>query len=197
VALHALRQTLAGPGNGTSELGVLVDGSSYQLAAPDLWLDVEEFERCYSAARALEVQGRKTEALGRYEQAAQLYRGDFLEDLGDEWPAFRREALKDQLLHVLASLAGAAFERGDYLTTIASCQQMLSKDPCREDTYRLLMLSHGRLGQPGRVRSWYTHCLQTLRTVLDAPPSPDTEDAYRAALRGVVVGRRPMERPGR
>ena len=184
VALHALRHTLAEGSADEATLGVEVDGSSYRLNASGLWIDVEEFERCYTAGRSLDAQGRQADALVAYARAAALYRGDFLEDVADEWPIFRREALIDQLLHVLAALADDAFERHDYAEAIARCQQMLAKDPCREDSYRLLMACHGRLGQRTRVRAWYLRCVTMLRDVLDVSPDDETDVIYRQALAG-------------
>ena len=94
VAMHGLRQTLS-----TAACDPLVSitacGSGYQLNAPSLWLDVEEFERCYVSGRHVASSGRTTEALRYFTRAAELYRGDFLEEAEEEWIIFRREGLKD------------------------------------------------------------------------------------------------------
>jgi DNA-binding SARP family transcriptional activator len=187
VAVHLLRDVIARTRDTVAEkasLEIVSQGSCYLLKAADLWLDVEEFERCYALGRSRERQGQPTEALALYVRAAQLYRGDFLEDLADEWPTFRREALKDQYLFILTELAAAAVDAGDYQDGIVWCQRLLAKDRCREDTYRLLMLCHARLGQRSRVHSWYELCVRTLRTELDCSPEPETERVYRLALRG-------------
>jgi DNA-binding SARP family transcriptional activator len=187
VAVHLLRDVIARAQSTVGEkvsLEVVSQGSCYLLKAADLWLDVEEFERCYALGRSWERQGQLTEALALYVRAAELYRGDFLEDLSDGWPTFRREALKDQYLFILAELATAAVNAGDYQDGIVWCQRLLAKDRCREDTYRTLMLCHARLGQRGRVQSWYELCVRTLQTELDCAPEPETEHAYRLALHG-------------
>jgi DNA-binding SARP family transcriptional activator len=185
VAIHALRQTLFQI-DGEAPLTVVAQGSTYQLTAPCLWIDVEEFERCCAIGRSLEAQGRTADALALYARAAALYRGDFLVELTDDWPTFRREALKDQYLFVLTALARAAVTAGEYQEGIVRCQQLLAEDRCREDTYRLLMLCHARLGQRSRVRSWYDFCVRTLRDELDCDPEPETERLFRLALAGKV-----------
>ena len=184
VTVHALRRTLARVGDGALAQAVQAHAAGYRLAATDLWLDVEEFERCFALGRRLEEQARESEALGFYTAAADLYRGDFLEESWDDWVVFRREGLKDQHLFVLARLADAALASADYHGCILRCQQLLAADRCREDTYRTLMVCHSRLGQRGRVRSWYDLCVRTLRAELDAAPEPETQRLYLLALRG-------------
>lgn len=184
VAVHALRQTLAQALGEATSLAIVSQGSCYQLNAPGLWLDVEEFEFCYAQGRSHEARDEMTEAIQCYARAAQLYRGDFLEDLLDDWPAFRREALKDRYLFVVGRLAAAAVSIGDYQGAIVWCQQLLAKDCCREDTYRTLMLCHSRLGQRSRVRCWYDLCVRTLRHELDCDPEPETARIARLGMAG-------------
>ncbi|MER3406062.1 MAG: SARP family transcriptional regulator [Chloroflexota bacterium] len=186
VTVHALRQTLAQlePGGRSPRISVEAQDGCYRLVASDLWVDVEEFERCCIQSSLLERQGRAAEALALYARAADLYRGDFLEDTSEEWAVFRREGLKDCYLHALGRLADAAFAAGDHHGCILRCQQTLEKDRCREDTYRMLMLCHARLGQRGRVRCWYNLCRHTLRSELDVDPEPETVRLYTRLLSG-------------
>lgn len=179
VAVHALRQILAETGvPGDTPLTVVVRESNYELHASNIWIDVEEFERLCRLGSQLSSRGDHGAALACFEQAVELYTGDFLEDTWDDWAVFRREGLKDQYLFVLAQLADAAFRAGNFQRCIQFSQQLLEKDNCREDTYRTLMICHARLGQFGRVRRWYELCVQTLRTVLEIGPSRETEEVY-------------------
>jgi len=186
VAVHVLRRVLGEHGIARGQLDIQAHESGYQLVAPELWIDVEEFEHCYTVGRAREARGQHDQALALFTRAAELYQGDFLEESLDDWPMFRREALKDQYLFVVSRLAQQAEARGDYQEAITRCQQILAKDCCREDAYRLLMLCHARLGQRGRVRRWYELCIHTLQTELDCGPEPETENVYRLALSGKV-----------
>lgn len=183
VAVHTLRQLLGEVGS-DGKLVIEAHEAGYQLSAPDAWLDVEEFEHSFVLGRRLEGQNREADALRLYTHAAELYQGDFLEESWDDWVVFRREGLKDKYLFVLARLADAAVAARDYQGCIERCQRLLEKDPCREDTYRTIMLCHSRLGQRGRVRCWYELCVRTLRQELDLAPDPETEDVFRAALAG-------------
>jgi DNA-binding SARP family transcriptional activator len=147
-------------------------------------VDIEEFEQSYSVARRLEAAGDSGGALLQFERAAALYGGHLLEESDESWVQVRRESLKDQYLFVLASLAVGAFAAGDYARCIQYCQQLLNEDRCREETYRMLMRCHARLGQPGRVRDWYELCERMLRADLDLEPEAETEKLYRQALSG-------------
>ena len=86
-------------------MSVQAHEAGYQLSAPDLWLDVEAFERYCVLGRRLESQGGQEDALAMFARAAALYRGDFLADVWDDWVVFRREGLKDQYLFAVARLA--------------------------------------------------------------------------------------------
>jgi DNA-binding SARP family transcriptional activator len=190
VAVHALRQIFTENRGAAARpaLGVLVQESSYQLSAPGLWVDVEEFERCATLAARLDAQGQVREALAAYERAADLYRGDFLSDAWDEWVVFRREGLRDQYLTILARLADARLSAGDYEGCISVCRQLLEQDCCREDTYKLLMVCHAQLGQRGRVRRWYELCVQALRSNLELEPEPETVRIYQWSMGGRSSG---------
>jgi DNA-binding SARP family transcriptional activator len=188
VAVHTLRQMLSELVGEAPALSVQAHAAGYQLVAPELWVDAEEFERRCQAGRRLDAQGESAQAVQQYTLAADLYRGDFLESSLAEWALLRRESLKDQFLYVVGRLSIEAMEAGDYHDCILRCQQVLQHDPCREDTYRLLMEAHGRLGQRARVQSWYDVCVRTLDARLDIAPEPETDTVYRHALTDGAVG---------
>lgn len=183
VAVHALRQSLGHlPG-----LSIVAQESSYQLQAPDLWVDVEEFEWLCRLGQQLETSGQATTAGAVYARAADLYAGDFLPEVWADWAVFRREGLKDQFLCILAKLADAAAASADWDTCIRWCRLILDQDWCREDAFRLLMLSHARLGQPSRVRRWFEVCQRVLRTHLDCQPAAETLELYTVLSGGGMV----------
>lgn len=181
VVVHRVRKLL---GQTARQLEIHATDEGYRLDGSDLWVDVEEFERSCNVARRHEAAGRAADAAASFARAVDLYRGDFLEDVTDEWVVLRRERLKDQYLLSLARLSDAAFVELDYERCIERCQQILAHDPCREEAYRVLMLCYAYLGQRGRVRRWYEVCVQTLRGELDVDPEPDTNATYQQAMAG-------------
>jgi DNA-binding SARP family transcriptional activator len=179
VAVHALRQTLKPH---TGELIVLTHDAGYELYAPEASVDADTFDRLCRRSHRLECAGQAAEALLLYAQAVDLYRGDFLADSTEDWVMFRREGLKDEYLHALARLADGALAAGDLNECMHRCRQILEQDHCREDAFRLLMLCHVRLGQPGRARDWYELCVRTLHRELGVGPDENTVRLYQEAI---------------
>lgn len=179
VAVHALRQTLKPL---TDDLVVRTHEVGYELCARNVWVDVDIFVSSCRRAHRLESAGQSTEALKLYARAADLYQGDFLAESGEEWVVFRREGLRDEYLCAIARLADGALAAGDWSNCLYRCQQMLEQDPCREDAFRLLMMCHAHLGQPGRVQQWYDLCVRTLRRELGMEPDSATVRVYQAAV---------------
>ncbi|HEY1296167.1 MAG TPA: BTAD domain-containing putative transcriptional regulator [Chloroflexota bacterium] len=185
VAVHALRRMLHDVP--ADEVGLSIEGNStgYQLSVNDLWLDVDEFTRCCARGRELKANNQHADSIAEYARAATLYRGDYLDGANEAWVQVRREGLKDQYVFVLELLAETALDRGDYEGCILHSLQLLEQDRWRESTYRMLMDCHARLGQRGRVRSWYELCAQTLRSELDIAPDEQTEALYQRAMGAV------------
>jgi DNA-binding SARP family transcriptional activator len=182
VSVHLLRQELARHASALGRISIKFGDGGYRLIAPELWLDVDEFETHVASGRHLEAFGDGSAALAAYARAAELYQGEFLTGAWQQWAILRRERLKDQFLFVAGRLADAALHVGDFETAIVHCQSLLQADPYHEPSYRKLMQSHARLGQLGRVRRWYEVCAHTLRADLGLAPQPETDLVYRSVL---------------
>ena len=187
VTVHSLRKTLS---TGVTPLGrdafISYEDNSYTFRhAAGLTVDVDEFERHWSAGRQLEQAGAPDAARREFEAAERAYGGDLLEeDPYEDWLLLRREALQDIYLTVLGRLSDGCLEREDWEGCILRCQRILACDPCREDIYRRLILSHVRLGQPSRARRWFEVCARVLRRELDLSPAEETVALYRRLLGG-------------
>ena len=69
-------------------------------------VDIDQFEDHLASAKKLEEAERLREALQHYQQAIDLYRGDFLaEDLYEEWTQTQRERYRDLYVKALEGLA--------------------------------------------------------------------------------------------
>ena len=181
-AVHGLRHVLAAIlEDSDPQAGILFTHGRYQLSrTAGIWLDVDEFEQHWAAGRRLEKDGRTAEAIHEFELAAALYRGDYLQDEPyEEWTLLRREKLRDIFFAVAGRLADHAMTAGDCEAAIAYCQQIIDRDPCREDVYRRLMLCYSRIGQRYRALRWYEICRRTMQAELDAEPEPETQALYR------------------
>jgi DNA-binding SARP family transcriptional activator len=150
----------------------------------NMWIDIEEFEKCWVSGRRFEKEGKICEAIQEFEKAEALYRGDYLEDeCYEEWTLLRRETLKDIYLIILSKLSDYSMHQGDYESCIHYSQKILAKDPCREDTYRSLMFCYTKLGQRNRALRWYEICRQTNKSELNTEPENKTIVLYNKIFR--------------
>jgi DNA-binding SARP family transcriptional activator len=123
----------------------------------------------------------------RLEAAIETYRGEFAEGSDLEYFAPERERLADLYEDVLTA---AAFERlasGDYRGAHDAALEVLRRDPFREEAHVVLMEIYGRAGSRSQVSRQYRRLRALLSSELEVDPLPETEAAYRAALRGCAV----------
>jgi two-component SAPR family response regulator len=184
VAMHAVRKTLAEYPCGGEAMRIASEGGGYILTTAGVWIDVEEMEGCASEARAAEQARDWVGAGDRHRRVVGLYQGDFLAGEYAGWVVEQREWCKATVLHSLRWLRGKALRDNDYLGAIGMCRRILEIDPYVEEAYQTLMVVHARLGELGRVRSWYDLCTRRLREELDVVPAKQTERILIGAMRG-------------
>jgi DNA-binding SARP family transcriptional activator len=185
-AVHGLRKLLAGCPTSAEVSYVLLEEGHYRLSpGVRVATDVEEFDELYEQGRGLERAGRADEAAARYEEAIELYRGDYLvEDLYEDWTMVERERLSNAYVDMLDRLAVHYLESGQLRESVRACYQVLEKDRCHEDSHRLLMRCYVRLGQRGRALRQYGLCERILAQEYGTAPSPETWSLYGELLGG-------------
>ena len=176
VVIHTLRRHLAVLGPGGENLLLTLDNGYLLNPRLEIWTDVEEFERRRANGWRMHRAGMLEEAYHEFEQAEELYRGEYAEDEPyAEWTFLRRETLRDSYMSVLSMLAQISLEWEDYTGAIIWAQKLLTQDDCNEDAYRLLIASHICLGQHNRAAHWYGLCVRTLGTEIGIQPSTRTK----------------------
>jgi len=123
--LYELRRAL--PPSPDERPWVTVDSATVQWnpAAP-CWLDVAAFE---DACRAPD----------RLAEAIELYQGDLLPAVDEEWLIFERQRLRTDFLNALAKVIDQRQSAGDLVGAIAAATTLLHHEPLREDIVRTLM----------------------------------------------------------
>jgi LuxR family maltose regulon positive regulatory protein len=148
-----------------------------------VWTDTDEFEARYERGRHLERTQRKPEAAAEYEEAIELYRGDYLpEDLYEDWTMVERERLANAYMDISGRLAGYYMETERCQESIRICYQILERDRCHEYGHWLLMKCYARLGLPGRALRHYRLFEALLKRDWGTAPHPETRDLYRKLL---------------
>ncbi|QQS49115.1 MAG: winged helix-turn-helix domain-containing protein [Acidobacteriota bacterium] len=147
-------------------------------------MDFEEFESHCDRGRKLDSAGRTAEAIEEYRLAEDLYQGDFLEeDIYEDWPARKREQLRNDYIRIADRLSSWHQERKEYNLAIEYCRKILARDDCFETAYRRLMQCHQANGQPGLAVRQYHLCAEKLTHELGVSPSPETRSLYEALTR--------------
>lgn len=179
VEIHNLRRVLGSKG---SDGWIVVRDGTYRLNSNRaIWSDVGSFEERIRLGKKAESTGELARSREEYEAALELYVGDYLEDdVYDDSTLVARERLRDMHLEVLGRLARIAQRERDFSGTIDYCHQIVLADPCREDAYQLLMLSHAAMRQFSRAGAWYAVARHTVKRELDRDVSPRTKEVFES-----------------
>lgn len=136
-------------------------------------VDAMCFDECVEAGSQKLHAGDKDAAIALFQRATEWYKGDLCS--GDEVEAIvERERLRTRFLDLLAFLAGHYLDQKEYTASTNYAMKMLSKDPCREDAHRLLMLCYVRQGARTQAMRQYRLCQQILRAEFDTEPEQAT-----------------------
>ncbi|HEY3136910.1 MAG TPA: BTAD domain-containing putative transcriptional regulator [Blastocatellia bacterium] len=147
------------------------------------FVDTEEFERLITLARECRREGNTEGFASAAHKAVELYRGEFLEDIYDNWVDEPRAYYQSIYFAALKELADHHHRAKEYEQTIASCQMILSRDAYREDVCRQLMDTYAQIGNRAAVREQYARLERLLREELGVDPLPDTVATYKRLMR--------------
>lgn len=174
VLVHELRRLL-GCEEGDRD-HVRRDGDRYFVEpASSLRVDVWEFERLVRMADEVETRGEVGAALAAGEEAAALYRGDFMaDDAYAEWCWQERAWLRETFLDLLIRLAGWARTCGEVARGVAYLRRAVALDPLRESAHRALMETLWAAGMRDAAVRQYQACEEVLRRELGVGPLPET-----------------------
>jgi two-component SAPR family response regulator len=163
---------------------ILFDKGHYCLdPTVEVWTDTDEFEARYERGRHLEKTQREAEAIAEYEEAVELYRGDYLaEDLYEDWTMVEREWFANVYMDMLGRLTGYYMKTEQYQESIRTCYRLLEKDCCHENSHRLLMECYACLGLQERALRQYRLYESVLKRDWGRAPHPETRDLYRRLL---------------
>jgi DNA-binding SARP family transcriptional activator/predicted ATPase len=186
-ARSSLRKTLT---DLRKRVGPFLDITRHEVAFDfntPYWLDTECFETS--------VKDTTAESIERLQEAAELYRGDFLEGFYirkaaafEEWVLVQRARLRETALRTLETLGriyGAQGASGR-AAAIDYTARLLALEPWREEAHRQLMHLLAVSGRRGAAMAHYEICRQTLADELDIEPGPDTIRLYERIRDGDI-----------
>jgi predicted ATPase/DNA-binding SARP family transcriptional activator len=182
VTLHRLRKAL-----GNAEW-VALAGDRYRIAPEALeHFDVREFEHeVVEAQRSL--QRREEGAVGRFERAVGLFRGDFLdgEPVGD-WHLEHRDRLQRLYVDALMSL-GAHLARDERHAKAAEAfRRVLARDELHEEAVQALIRCHAAMGERSQALRVYRRFTELLQRELEAEPDRETSRLAERLQEGIAI----------
>ncbi len=138
-------------------------------------IDVNEF---LQAAR----EARSGDEVNHYLQALSLNAGELLpEDRYEDWVSGPREAIRQERLSLLSSLAELYRAQGDLTAATEIRAEIVRDDPFDEEAQIILIRDLAITGQRGKALSQF-HELRTALQDIDAKPEPASERLYRDIL---------------
>jgi predicted ATPase/two-component SAPR family response regulator len=182
--LHHLRRALGRP-----EWISFENGRYSFNRSLDYWFDVEAFESELAEARR-HGAGAPERAIRHLEEAIDLYKGDFLEELAvteGEWALERQEELRRLYGEALLDRGGLLSEEGRYAEAAEAYRKAIAQDELLEAAHRELMRCQSRMGELSQALRHYQALVELLREELGSPPAPETAELHRSLLRGEEV----------
>jgi DNA-binding SARP family transcriptional activator/predicted ATPase len=175
--LHLLQRTLPPP---PEDRGWILSDATTVRWNPDapVWVDAVEFERLAA------IPERRAEAVD-------LYGGDLLATLYEDWIVADRERLAKLFVDSLLLLAREARSDRDFEAASRHAARALVQDPWREDAVRDLMSAlYERGDRSGALRAFDDFAAK-LRSEMDVEPMPES-----VALRALILRHAPLSTRG-
>lgn len=142
--------------------------------AGDAFVDVAEFERL-------------AESPPTRQRAVDLYGGDLLENVYEDWVLAERERLRARYFSLLDELVVYYRSERNFSAAIACAKRVLSNDPWREDALRALVAVRYESGDTAGALAEYDRFAKRLRDELAIAPMPETVAIRRLILRQEAV----------
>ena len=162
---------------------VFRDGA-YQLN-PELSysIDTEEFEGFIAEAEKAKKENDTEKFLENLELAHELYRGEYMSGIYEDWAEEKRNYFAEQHLRVLNALAKFSFKEKSWSKALKFANEILTADPFREDMQRLLMKTLAAQGNRAAVKEHFENLQKLLKNELGVAPAPETRKVFQELLK--------------
>jgi DNA-binding SARP family transcriptional activator len=153
----------------TESTVLLTEANGYRLAAVDL--DVAAFLDLADRGERAAMAARWPEALRAIDAALACWRGPALAGV-PETPWFRAHQvrLSERRLAVVEARLSALLGLGQYGPLISDCEELLAREPLREDVWAHLITGLARSGRTADALAAYSRARRILRTELGLEP---------------------------
>lgn len=186
--LWRLRKTLERPPLAQADI-VVCDRRGAVGLQPEaqLELDVDEFTRLVGPGLAKPMDELSPADVAELRRGVALYRDDILAGFTDDWALRERETHRRTMLNALARLMHLCVLAGDHGGAIGHAQDILDRDPLREDIHRELMRLFLVSGQRAMALRQFELCRAALRRELAIRPMRETLAVYQEIADSAVT----------
>ncbi len=150
---------------------VFEDDIYYFNRAMDYEADFETFNREIQLAG---LARKPEQEIQHYRRAVELYKGEFLPEITEEWVLVERERLHQKYITALKRLAELYLETLQPVESLVFANQYLQFDPINESVHQLIMRCYASMGNMNMVIKQYQMLSYRLEKELGSQPSPQT-----------------------
>lgn len=141
--------------------------------------DTQVFMEWYTIGLKSDAQGKTSNALDAFSNAAAHYKGAYFgDDLYLEWVGHHREFYRHKCLEILGKKAGLHRDLDQWQEAVDTWQAALSLDSCHEAAFQNLMILYGEAGLKGDLLRLFDQCRFVLQKELDAEPGESTLEIF-------------------
>jgi DNA-binding SARP family transcriptional activator len=197
-ALSNLRHAIADASAATPCLQVTHETIQHDRQS-DCWLDVHAFDALLVACR--QHAHRRLDlclpCIERLQQAAELYRGSFLQGFApgaglafQEWMLSQEERYHRRVADVLCQLARCHAWCGEHELALRYARRHVALEPWREEAHRHIMRALALSGQRNAALLQYQRCRRILADELGVEPEEETVALYHQVRDGADLAPR-------
>ncbi|MCA1623508.1 MAG: tetratricopeptide repeat protein [Acidobacteria bacterium] len=146
-------------------------------------IDTEDFENHIVEAEKAKREKDTKSFRENLEAAHELYRGEFMAGVYDDWAEKRRNYFTEQYWRILSGLAKLSFAEKGWSNALKFANEILQADPFREDVHRLVMRILAAQGKPVKVKEHYENLQELLKKELGVAPAPETRRTFQELLK--------------
>lgn len=152
---------------------LVVDKETLQaILAPSDWLDVTAFEQGAQTLLPLLANEWSAAVIAQVESTLSLYRGDFLDEIDDEWSLSWRARLRERYRQTLERFADACQQQKDLARALTLNQRMIKVDPDRQNAYQRAIEIAVALERHGEARACFAAYQRHWTEELGLPLAP-------------------------
>ena len=151
---------------------IVADRLQVQLNVKVFTTDKQRFETLLQLSARADEEAYNIDCLT---QAVELYRGDLLEGLEEDWITGERQQLADSYLLALRRLIKALAKTHQYDRALSYAHRAVQADPFREESHRVLMQLYAAIGRPADALRQFRQMEQLLHNELKVAPSASSQ----------------------